>query len=117
MLLRQQHIAALLGLVLRAEHRPPLGVRDSDLCQPRRGHSAEPIVRRSASRLSRWRNDLRQADEYYTAAEHVALPTEPLLQYYGAQALAKAAILARLVQELGRAPDAAVSGFRYDALQ
>ncbi len=37
---------------------------------------------------------VRQADEYYSAAETVGLATEPLLQYYGAQALAKAAILA-----------------------
>ncbi len=37
---------------------------------------------------------IRQADEYFAAAETVGLATEPLLQYYGAQALAKAAILA-----------------------
>ncbi len=37
---------------------------------------------------------IRQADEYYTAAESVGLATQPLLQFYGAQSLAKAVILA-----------------------
>lgn len=37
---------------------------------------------------------LKQAAEYYKAAGMVTLETEPLLQFYGAQALAKAAILA-----------------------
>jgi YaaC-like protein len=36
---------------------------------------------------------VRQADEYYAAAETVGLATKPLLQYYGAQCLAKAVIL------------------------
>lgn len=37
---------------------------------------------------------IRQADEYYQAAKQVGLATEPLLQFYGAQSLAKACILA-----------------------
>jgi hypothetical protein len=37
---------------------------------------------------------IRQADQYYTAAEAVGLATLPLLQFYGAESLAKAAILA-----------------------
>jgi hypothetical protein len=37
---------------------------------------------------------IRQADEYYRAAENSGLVTEPLLQFYGAQSLAKACILA-----------------------
>ena len=36
---------------------------------------------------------IRQADEYYSASETVGLVTEPLLQFYGIQALAKAVIL------------------------
>ncbi|MCK4529403.1 hypothetical protein KAW18_18720 [candidate division WOR-3 bacterium] len=36
---------------------------------------------------------IRQADEYYQSAETVGLATQPLLQFYGAQALAKAVIL------------------------
>lgn len=36
---------------------------------------------------------IRQADEYYQSAEAVGLATHPLLQFYGAQALAKAVIL------------------------
>jgi len=37
---------------------------------------------------------IKQADEYYKAAETVGLTTQPLLQFYGAQSLAKAVILA-----------------------
>lgn len=37
---------------------------------------------------------IRQADEYYQAADSVGLATSPLLQFYGTQSLAKAAILA-----------------------
>ena len=37
---------------------------------------------------------VRQADEYYRAAETVGLAVHPLLQFYGAEALAKASILA-----------------------
>lgn len=37
---------------------------------------------------------VRQADEYFRAAGCVGLPTKPLLLFYGAQSLAKAAILA-----------------------
>jgi hypothetical protein len=37
---------------------------------------------------------VRQADEYFRAAEGVGLPTEPLLLFYGAESLAKATILA-----------------------
>ncbi len=37
---------------------------------------------------------LRQADEYFIAAESVRLPTKPLLLFYGTHALSKAAILA-----------------------
>jgi hypothetical protein len=37
---------------------------------------------------------IRQADQYYQAAGVVGLATRPLLQFYGAQALAKACILA-----------------------
>jgi YaaC-like Protein len=37
---------------------------------------------------------IRQADEYFTASHHVGLATRPLLQFYGVQSLAKAAILA-----------------------
>ena len=36
---------------------------------------------------------IRQADEYYQSSEAVSLTTQPLLQFYGAQALAKAVIL------------------------
>ena len=36
---------------------------------------------------------IRQADEYYQSAETVELTTHPLLQFYGALALAKAVIL------------------------
>lgn len=36
---------------------------------------------------------IRQADEYYSASETVGLVTQPLLQFYGIQALAKAVIL------------------------
>ncbi len=36
---------------------------------------------------------IRQADEYYQSAETVGLATQPLLQFYGSQALAKAVIL------------------------
>jgi len=36
---------------------------------------------------------IKQADEYYRSAETVGLATEPLLQFYGAQALAKATVL------------------------
>lgn len=37
---------------------------------------------------------IRQADEYYRASEAVGLTTQPLLQFYGAESLAKALILA-----------------------
>jgi hypothetical protein len=37
---------------------------------------------------------LKQADEYFHAAQAVGLATRPLLQFYGAQALSKAVILA-----------------------
>jgi hypothetical protein len=37
---------------------------------------------------------IRQADEYYKSSESVGLATQPLLQFYGAENLAKAAILA-----------------------
>lgn len=37
---------------------------------------------------------VRQADEYFRAARYVGLPTRPLLLFYGAHALSKAAILA-----------------------
>ena len=37
---------------------------------------------------------IKQADEYFHASQEVGLATKPLLQFYGAQALAKAAILA-----------------------
>ena len=39
---------------------------------------------------------IRQADEYFSAAETVDLVTQPLLQFYGSECLAKAAILANL---------------------
>ena len=37
---------------------------------------------------------IRQADEYYKAADTVGLATHPLLQFYGAECLAKAVVLA-----------------------
>ena len=37
---------------------------------------------------------IRQADEYFQASDSVSLATKPLVQFYGVQALAKAAILA-----------------------
>src|SRR5262245_7163484 len=37
---------------------------------------------------------IRQADEYYQAADRVSLVTHPLLQFYGVHALAKAVVLA-----------------------
>ena len=37
---------------------------------------------------------IRQADGYYRAADAVGLAVHPLLQFYGAEALAKASILA-----------------------
>lgn len=40
---------------------------------------------------------VRQADEYYKAAGNVGLATQPLLQFYGAESLAKAVILANNV--------------------
>jgi hypothetical protein len=36
---------------------------------------------------------IRQADEYYRASERIGLVTQPLLQFYGAELLAKAVIL------------------------
>jgi hypothetical protein len=36
---------------------------------------------------------IKQADEYYQSAETVGLATQPLLQFYGAEAIAKAVIL------------------------
>jgi YaaC-like Protein len=53
---------------------------------------------------------IRQADEYYQAAETVSLATQPLLQYYGALALAKACILANDQQ-------AQLSNLSYHGLQ
>jgi hypothetical protein len=39
---------------------------------------------------------IQQADEYYRAADSVSIVTQPLLQFYGAEALAKAVILANI---------------------
>lgn len=43
---------------------------------------------------------IRQADDYHVAEQEVTLTTRPLLQYYGAQALAKAVVLV-LDQNIG----------------
>jgi hypothetical protein len=43
---------------------------------------------------------IRQADEYYQAAEVVGLVTQPLLQFYGAHALAKAVVLSNTSKKL-----------------
>jgi len=52
---------------------------------------------------------IRQADDYYQAASEVGLSTEPLLQFYGAQSLAKACILAN-------DPDSDLLGLKYHGL-
>jgi hypothetical protein len=39
---------------------------------------------------------IRQADEYYRSSDSVSLATQPLLQFYGAESLAKAVILANI---------------------
>ncbi len=52
---------------------------------------------------------IRQADEYYKAANVVELSTHPLLQFYGAEALTKAVIIAN-------DPDRYLSDFQYHGL-
>jgi len=52
---------------------------------------------------------IRQADEYYQSANAVGLATYPLLQFYGAQALAKAVILSN-------DPDQSLSNLKFHGL-
>jgi hypothetical protein len=52
---------------------------------------------------------IRQADEYYRSSDSVSLATQPLLQFYGAESLAKAVILANV-------PDSQLSDMNYHGL-
>ena len=70
------NVASLLSGKITS-NREPIFSGSNDI--PRRSHEIASCIR--------------QADEYYKAAENVGLSTHPLLQFYGATSLAKAVIL------------------------